>query len=67
MGAIGKYISESSAKTALVERQVFGQNVVKSVFDGTHYPRPLKGLMLLSECIGRLQWTEFVKMNGVQT
>ena len=49
MGAIGKYMTGSGAETALVEAQVFGQKVVKSMFDGSHYVRSLKGLTMLSE------------------
>jgi len=67
MGAIGKYAKDSGAETALVEAQVFGQNVVKSVYDGSHYVRSLKGLTMLSESIERLQWTEFFKIKGVES
>lgn len=66
MGAIGKYIDGSGAETILAESKAFGRNVVRSVLDGTHYTRSLKGLMLLSECLERLQWAEFFRINGVE-
>ena len=54
MGAIGKYIDGSGAEIILAESKAFGKNVVRSVLDGTHYTRSLKGLMLLSEYFERL-------------
>ena len=67
MGAIGKYIDGSGAETILVESKAFGQNVVRSVLDGTHYTRSLKGLLLLCECMERLQWAEFFQTKGVES
>jgi hypothetical protein len=66
MGSIGKYIDGGGAETIFVEKKVFGQNVVNSVLGGTHYVRSLKGMFLLSECIQRLQWSEFFSIKGVQ-
>lgn len=65
LGAIGKYIDGCGAETIFVESGAFGKNVVRSVLDGTHYTRSLKGLTMLSECIERLQWAEFFKIHGV--
>ena len=48
MGAMGKYIDGSGAETVLAESKAYGKNVVRSVIDGSHYTRSLKGLMLLS-------------------
>ena len=67
MGAIGKYIDGSGAETILVESKTFGKNVVRSVLDGTHYTRSLKGLLLLCESIERLQWAEFFRTKGVES
>ncbi len=64
LGAIGKYIDGSGANTILVESGVFGKNVVKSVLQGTHYSRSLKGLTMLCECIERLQWTKIFRVQG---
>ena len=64
LGSIGKYIEGSAAETIFVENKVFGANVVKSVLAGTHYERSMKGMMMLSECIERLQWSEFFRCNG---
>ena len=66
MGAIGKYIDGSGAEIILAESKAFGKNVVRSVLDGTHYTRSLKGLMLLSECFERLQWAEFFRIKRVR-
>lgn len=66
MGAIGKFINGSGAETILVESKAFGQHVVRSVLDGSHYSRSLKGLLMLSECMERLQWAEFFKMEGIE-
>jgi hypothetical protein len=66
LGCIGKYIEGSGAETIWVEKEVFGLNVVKSVLAGSHYVRSLKGMLLLSESIERLQWCEFFTENGAQ-
>ena len=66
MGAIGKYIDGSGAEIILAESKALGKNFVRSVLDGTHYTRLLKGLMLLSECFERLQWAEFFRIKGVR-
>ena len=65
MGAIGKYIDGSGVEIILAESRALGKNVVRSVLDGTHYTRSIKGLMLLSECFERLQWAEFFRIKGV--
>ena len=67
MGAIGKYLEGGGADTILSETKVFGKNEVKTVLDGSHYSRALKGLLMLSEAIERLQWSEFFKQKGVNT
>ena len=66
MGAIGKYIDGSGAETILVESRAYGENVVRSVMDESHYTRSLKWLMLLSECIERFKWDEFFKATGIK-
>ena len=53
IGAIGKYIGGSGAETIFVESKAY-------------YTRSLKRLMLLSECIERLQWAEFFKTTGIK-
>ena len=42
-------IHGSDVDIIFAESKAFGTNVVRSVIDGTHYKRSLKGLMLLSE------------------
>ena len=61
LGAIGKYIDGCGAETILVESGAFGKNVVKSVLEGSHYTRSMKGLTMLCECVERLQWADFFK------
>ena len=63
---LGKYIDGSGAEIILAESKAFGKDVVRSVLDGTHYTRSLKGLMFLSECFERLQWAEFFRIKGVR-
>ena len=62
MEAIGINIDGSGAEIILAESKAFGKNVVRSVFDGTHHTRSLKGLMLLSECFERLQWADIQEL-----
>ena len=55
----GKYIRDSGFEDALIETKTFGIKVVQSVFDGTHYIRSLRGLLIISEAIHSLQWEAF--------
>ena len=55
----GKYIRDSGFEDALIETKTFGIKVLQSVFDGTHYIRSLRGLLLISEAIHSLQWEAF--------
>ena len=55
----GKYIRDSGFDDALIEMKTFGIKVVQSVFDGTHYIRSLRGLLILSEAIHSLQLEAF--------
>ena len=45
---LGKYIDSRGAEMILAESKAIGKDVVRSVLDGTHYTRSLKGLMFLS-------------------
>ena len=63
---LGKYIDGSGAEIILAESKAFEKDVVRSVLDGTHYTRSLKGLMLLSECFETLQWAEFFRIKGIR-
>ncbi len=62
-GCIGKYIDGGGAETILVEQAVFGPNVIKSVLNGSHYERSVKGYLLLGEVIERMEWCEFLRQN----
>ena len=67
LGAIGpgKHIDGCAAETILIESGAFGKNVIKSVLEGSHYTRSLKGLLMLCKCIERLQWAEFFRIQGI--
>ena len=66
LACIGKYLDGSGAVKIWTENDIFGLNVVNSVLSGSHYVRSLKGMMLLCECIERLQWVEFLTDRGNQ-
>ena len=55
----GKYVKDSGFGDTLIETKTFGIKVVQSVFDGTHYIRSLRGLLIISEAIHSLQWEAF--------
>ena len=55
----GTYIRDSGFEDALIETKTFGIKVVQSVFDGIHYARSLRGLLIISEAIHSLQWDAF--------
>ena len=55
----GKYIRDVGFEDALIETKTFGIKVVQSVFDGTHYIRSFRGLLIISEAIHSLQWEAF--------
>ena len=48
------------------QSKAYGKNVVRSVMNGSHYTRSLKGIILLNECIERFQWVEFFKTTGIK-
>ena len=41
--------------------QVFGDNVIDAVLNGTKYARSLKGYLILSDAIEKLKWEAFSK------
>ena len=55
----GKYIRDSGFEDALIETKIFGIKILESVFNGTHYIRSLRGLLIISEAIQSLQWEAF--------
>lgn len=60
----GKYLEETGIDTVLAENEVYGPGVVKSVMDGGHYVRGIRGMSIVSEVIQALQINEFVNQNG---
>ena len=57
----GKYLEETGIDTVLVENEVYGPEIVKSVMGGGHYVRGVRGMSLISEVIQSLQINQFVK------
>ena len=55
----GKYIRDSGFEDALIETKTFAVQVVESVFDGIHYIRSLRGLLIFCKAIHSLQWKAF--------
>ena len=51
----------------LIEAEIFGKKVVQSVLAGSHYVRAMKGMLIISEVLGRLKWEAFWKSNIVDT
>ena len=47
--------------TVLVENEIYGLTVVKSVVDGGHYARGKRGLSLISEALEHLQLSAFME------
>ena len=61
LNCTGKYVQGSGAESILIESGAFGMNVVQSVLSGKHYVRSVKGMLMLSEALERIQWKEFFK------
>ena len=57
----GKYLEESGIDTGLVENEIYGLAVVKSVMDGGHYVCGKRGISLISEALEHLQLSAFVE------
>ena len=55
-----KYIRDSGFEDALIETKIFGIKILETVFNGTHYIRSLRGLLIISEAIQSLQWEAFL-------
>ena len=55
----GCYLPGSGAEDALIECEVFGKQILHSVLAGSHYVKPLQGLMIVSELLSALQWESF--------
>ena len=64
LGCLGKYLKESGAENILVERCVFGVNVVDSVLEAKNYSRFLKGMQLLKEALCLLEWKVLFEQEG---
>lgn len=65
LGCLGKYLRGSGISSVFVECSIFGVNVVESVLQGKNYVRGVKGMMILGECLFRLQVHSFLEENPV--
>ena len=66
LGCIGKYLRGSGAENIWIENEIFSPNTTEAVLGGSHYVRSLKGMILLSETMERLQWKAFFDECGVE-
>ena len=55
----GKYLEESGIGDVLVENEMFGPGVIKSVMDGGHYVRSKRGMSIILEAMEHLQMLAF--------
>ena len=62
----GKYIRGSGFEDVFIERKTFKIKFIKSVFDGTHYIKSLRGLLIVSEAKHSLQWEAFLLEHSKQ-
>ena len=57
--SIGKLIKHTGLDDALVETGAFGISIIESVTSGSHYDRPLRGLLILEDAVEALKWKTF--------
>ena len=62
---ICKYLRGSGVEDAVVETGVFGLNAVKSLMNGSHYIRSLRGIIILADALSTLKWEAFWKTNDI--
>ena len=56
----GKYLEETGFDTVFVENEVYGPKItVKSVMNGGHYVRGIRGMTIFSEVLQTLQMNQF--------
>ena len=55
----GKYLEETGFYTVFVENKVYGPEIVKSVMNGGHYLRGIRGIAIISEVFQTLQMNQF--------
>ena len=55
----GTYLANTGIENILVEHEIFGPGVVKSVMSGSNYIRGKRGMILVAEALTRLQLETF--------
>ena len=59
INCLGQYLEDSGIVEALVETEVFGPKVVKTVLKGSHYFRGVRGMGIIAEVLQRIELREF--------
>ena len=62
----GQLLISTGLDDGLIEAEVFGKKV-QSVSAGSQYLRAMKGILIISEVLGRLKWEAFCKLKIVDT
>ena len=60
----GKYLEETGFDTVFVENEVYGPDIVKSVMNGGHHIRGIRGMAIISEGRHTLQMKQFACQRG---
>ena len=60
----GKYLEETGFDTVFVENEVYGPYIIKSVMNGGHYVRGIRGMAIISEVLHTLQMNQFACQRG---
>ena len=60
----GKYLEETGFDTVFVENEVYGPDIVKSVMNGGHYVRGIRGMAIISEVLHTLQMNQLACQRG---
>ena len=60
----GKYLEETGFDTVFIENEVYGPDIVKSVMNGGHYVRGIRGMAIISEVLHTLQMNQFACQRG---
>ena len=60
----GKYLEKTGFDTLFVENEVYGPDIVKSVMNGGHYVRGIRGMAIISEVFHTLQMNQFACPRG---
>ena len=60
----GKYLEETGFDTVFVENEVYDPDIVKSVMNGGHYVRGIRGMAIISEVFHTFQMNQLACQRG---